>query len=179
MAYDRYDTRDPRDERSRWRGDRPEHGSSARGWDHDREDRGFFERAGDEVASWFGDDEAERRRQMDRMRDEREDRSRDRHSRDWRREEDRGRWFGRERDDSRGRFRDEDRWTPADRFGARRGSQSDRDFGRREAWGSRDVDRGWRDREHERGGYRPMTGDYGRGDHESEQFFAASGYGRG
>ena len=29
------------------------------------EDRGFFERAGDEVASWFGDEEAERRRRED------------------------------------------------------------------------------------------------------------------
>ncbi len=28
-------------------------------------DRGFFDKAGDEVASWFGDDEAERRREMD------------------------------------------------------------------------------------------------------------------
>lgn len=32
------------------------------GWDPDR---GFFERAGDEVASWFGDDDAQRRREMD------------------------------------------------------------------------------------------------------------------
>ncbi len=49
MAYDRYDTRRDR-------------------WDHDREprdERGFFERAGDEIASWFGDDEAERRRRED------------------------------------------------------------------------------------------------------------------
>jgi osmotically-inducible protein OsmY len=30
-----------------------------------RGDRGFMDRAGDEVRSWFGDDEAERRRQMD------------------------------------------------------------------------------------------------------------------
>lgn len=30
-----------------------------------REERGFFERAGDEISSWFGDDEAERRRAMD------------------------------------------------------------------------------------------------------------------
>lgn len=30
-----------------------------------REERGFFEKAGDEIASWFGDEEAERRRQMD------------------------------------------------------------------------------------------------------------------
>jgi osmotically-inducible protein OsmY len=29
------------------------------------EDRGFFERAGDEVASWFGDDEAAHRRERD------------------------------------------------------------------------------------------------------------------
>jgi osmotically-inducible protein OsmY len=29
------------------------------------EDRGFFERAGDEVRSWFGDEEAERRRNQD------------------------------------------------------------------------------------------------------------------
>jgi osmotically-inducible protein OsmY len=39
-------------------------GRSQRGW----EDRGFLERAGDEVRSWFGDEEAERRRRMDEMR---------------------------------------------------------------------------------------------------------------
>lgn len=42
-------------------------------------DRGFFDRAGDEIASWFGDDEAARRRAMDERRerweDEREDRN--------------------------------------------------------------------------------------------------------
>lgn len=32
------------------------------------QDRGFFERAGDEMASWFGDDDAERRRRMDAQR---------------------------------------------------------------------------------------------------------------
>jgi osmotically-inducible protein OsmY len=32
------------------------------------EDRGFWERAGDEVRSWFGDEEAERRRHIDEMR---------------------------------------------------------------------------------------------------------------
>jgi len=39
--------------------------------DRDREygRRDFMERAGDEVRSWFGDDEAERRRRMDEMRD--------------------------------------------------------------------------------------------------------------
>jgi hypothetical protein len=47
-------------------------------------DRGFFERAGDEVRSWFGDDDAERRRQ----RDMREDAARqyDPHYGAWRRE---------------------------------------------------------------------------------------------
>jgi hypothetical protein len=49
------------------------------------DDRGFFDRAGDEVRSWFGDDEAQRRR----MRDEREG------------GDDRGWWSGRERDDER------------------------------------------------------------------------------
>lgn len=33
--------------------------------DYRGRDRGFMERAGDEVASWFGDEDAERRRQMD------------------------------------------------------------------------------------------------------------------
>ena len=32
-------------------------------------DRGWFDRASDEVASWFGDDEAERRRRMDKTRE--------------------------------------------------------------------------------------------------------------
>jgi hypothetical protein len=36
------------------------------------DDRGFFERAGDEVRSWFGDEEAERRREMDARRYEQE-----------------------------------------------------------------------------------------------------------
>lgn len=35
------------------------------------DDRGFFDRAGDEVRSWFGDEEAERRRQRDAIEDER------------------------------------------------------------------------------------------------------------
>jgi osmotically-inducible protein OsmY len=37
-----------------------------------REDRGFFERAGDEVRSWFGHDEAEHRRHQDEERARRE-----------------------------------------------------------------------------------------------------------
>ena len=106
MAYDRYDTRNtPRDERSRWREDRFE--GLARGGP---DDRGFFDRAGDEIASWFGDDEAERRRREDRMRDEREGRYSAEYGRGSDRDEGRGR-FWRERSWDRGDLeRDEDRF---------------------------------------------------------------------
>ena len=40
-------------------------GYGQRGSYGNRNDRGFFEKAGDEIASWFGDDDAERRRDMD------------------------------------------------------------------------------------------------------------------
>ncbi|HEX6661283.1 MAG TPA: DUF2171 domain-containing protein [Sphingomicrobium sp.] len=91
MAHDRNDPRDyPRDERSRWR-DEP-HGR--------RDERGFWDRAGDEISSWFGDDEAERRRREDqRMEGRGGGPSRER---DWRRDEERGRSFGRDRDEERG-----------------------------------------------------------------------------
>ena len=39
---------------------------------YDYQERDFFSRAGDEVRSWFGDDEAERRREMDSRYDERQ-----------------------------------------------------------------------------------------------------------
>ncbi len=70
MAYDPYESRrgwrDTRSARPR-DDDRFERGSFDRGqFDRDREDRGFFERAGDEIASWFGDEEAERRRRSER-----------------------------------------------------------------------------------------------------------------
>jgi hypothetical protein len=107
MAYDRYDSRDfSRGERSRWRDDRFE------GRDRDlagRDERGFFERAGDEVASWFGDEDAERRRREDQRMMER-DRG---YGRDWRGERDwdrnrslspdqeRGNRFGRDSDQDR------------------------------------------------------------------------------
>ncbi|HEX6218281.1 MAG TPA: DUF2171 domain-containing protein [Sphingomicrobium sp.] len=74
MAYDRYDTR--RGSRERWRaddrydrersyGDRDRFERDRDRFERDRDERGFFERAGDEIASWFGDDDAERRRRMD------------------------------------------------------------------------------------------------------------------
>jgi hypothetical protein len=151
MAYDRYDTRDtPRDERSRWSEDR-DRGYGRGG----RDERGFFERAGDEVASWFGDEEAERRRREDQMRD--------------RRDEESGRDWGRER---MSRDRDRDRDWYRTRGANERGGFSESDYN--PSW-RRELSRSERDR-----GYRPITGDYGRGsDFESEQFYAASGYGRG
>ena len=58
------------------------------GYDYD--DRGFFARAGDEVRSWFGDEDAERRREADMRYDERSYADRGSHDRDsdygsWRR----------------------------------------------------------------------------------------------
>ena len=54
------------EERNReYRGDRDR--------DRDRYDRGMTDRAGDEVRSWFGDEEAARRRRMDELRDQRQD----------------------------------------------------------------------------------------------------------
>ena len=107
MAHDRYDNRD---ERPRWQGERFE--GRGRGRD---EDRGFFERAGDEVASWFGDEEAERRRRED-LRDEGRDRG-------WNRDE-RPRFYGRDRFE-----RDEDR-RPRFPSGDRFERDEDRDYGR-------------------------------------------------
>ncbi|HXH17411.1 MAG TPA: DUF2171 domain-containing protein [Sphingomonas sp.] len=53
-------------------GNRGGYGRQPQGYDYD--DRGFIARAGDEVRSWFGDDEAERRREADARYDERTDR---------------------------------------------------------------------------------------------------------
>ena len=64
MAYDRYD----RDERTRWSDERDRNWRGERSHDPrgGRDERGFWDRASDEVASWFGDEDAERRRRRDR-----------------------------------------------------------------------------------------------------------------
>jgi hypothetical protein len=46
------------------------YGRQPQGYDY--EERGFLNRAGDEVRSWFGDEEAERRRELDSRYDERQ-----------------------------------------------------------------------------------------------------------
>ena len=68
MAYNRDDHRNRRYERDRDFGREPYgrdqfRGGSERGWDRGepRDERGFFERAGDEIASWFGDEPEHRR----------------------------------------------------------------------------------------------------------------------
>jgi hypothetical protein len=54
---------------------------------YDASERGFFERAGDEVRSWFGDSEAERRRESDMRHDARQAQARDDdHYTSWRRD---------------------------------------------------------------------------------------------
>jgi hypothetical protein len=187
MAYDRFD----RDERSRWSDDRSDDrsGRDFRGDHRGRDERGFWDRASDEVSSWFGDEEAERRRRQDQMRDER-DGDFSGSSRDSRRSDrsafGRGSGAGSERDYDRGYGRDYDRDRASFRSEERereRDQNRDRGVFNRGGSSDRDYNRDWRgdfssDRNRERG-YRPLAGDYGRSDHESEQFFAASGYGRG
>ena len=97
-----------------------------RDWGRRGDERGFFDRAGDEVRSWFGDEDAQRRR----MRDEREDPRGGEQGwgeRSW--------WPGRERG-----------WGQE-----RRGGQGDVDRDWARQWGytegrggtSREADRGW------------------------------------
>lgn len=86
-----------RDRYSRdYRGDRGDRGQQAYGRSqqqgygrqpqgYDYEERGFFARAGDEVRSWFGDEEAERRREYDSRMDERSYGAQDDDYHSWRR----------------------------------------------------------------------------------------------
>jgi hypothetical protein len=93
MAYDRYDTRDTRDRNrdDRYRDDRDYRGRDERGHD---DGRGFFQRASDEISSWFGDD-----------RDDDRDRGRGGYDRDGG-DYDRGRPMRGDRADDRGYGRD-------------------------------------------------------------------------
>jgi len=80
MGYERYSGRpsyyrDRDQDRYRDRDDQRARGYEGRGRppsDYDYDDRGFFDRAGDEVRSWFGDEEAERRRRWDERLQQRE-----------------------------------------------------------------------------------------------------------
>jgi len=95
---DYYGGRGPESRNYGYGGYRADYGRSARDEGRDRggyrarpqgyryEDRGFFDRAGDEVRSWFGDEEAERRREMDARYDDRHGNESDTHYRNWRSE---------------------------------------------------------------------------------------------
>ena len=61
-AYEDYGSRFLRDEGSDY--------DYGRGSGSGRDDRGWWDRASDEVASWFGDEDATKRRRMDQQRDE-------------------------------------------------------------------------------------------------------------
>lgn len=74
-----------------------DYGRGYRDYPYDEDDRGFGERAMDEMRSWFGDEEAEYRRRMDAMEREREDPGFDR-GRSFE-DMDRSRRYARDRDD--------------------------------------------------------------------------------
>jgi len=151
MAYDRYDTRD---EHPRWRESRDRPHQSGRG-----EEKGFFERASEEISSWFGDERSGPDRRDEPPRHGREERG-------WRSDRD----FGSGRDPSR------ERGSPPPRDYRERSDRSESYRGT--AWPSsegdynprwRDELRGERDDWRQRGGgddsdrgYRPMAGDYAR-----------------
>ena len=167
MAYDRYDTRRGSRERGRM-DERYDRERSMR----DRDERGFLERAGDEIASWFGDDDSGRRERESGQRDGgdyRRDRDMDPRSSvrssNWDRDEDfRQRW--RDEDDNRSFF----------------GTSSYRGYGGEGRSGSPAPFSGdtYSDRT-----YKPMTGDYGRGEYErprgrmDRQDFGRSNFGGG
>ena len=155
MAYDRYETRHGwREARPRGRDDdrfgRGERGFGERGLsDREREDRGFFERAGDEIASWFGDEEAERRRRHDNP---------ERYAGRFRNQEDIDRYYtDRDRDTNRGRafLSDED-------FSRYERSPRWRDEGYRRPYTGRFTGRQDFGPDRSDRPYRPMAGDYGR-----------------
>jgi len=144
MAYDRYEAR-----RDRWR-------------DADREDdRGFFEKAGDEIASWFGSDDERRRRDEDMLGRER----------GWARDRDWDRNRNHDWDNDRGRWSDEQRGYQPTNW-----TSSNREYGR----GFDNEDRGYDDRgrfagsgrDYGRGSYGYAGGSsygYGRGDHDRSE----------
>lgn len=124
----------------------------------DRDDRGFFDRAGDEVRSWFGDDEAQRRR----MRDEAEYGGREGYGRprggDW--------WQGR-RPESRG---DDRRWGGYGSGFSR--EEPDRDWARQ--WGH--IDRG-QPQQQQRSGEWGDQERYGASSWTSRGGYGGEGYG--
>ena len=71
MGYEGRDYRRARGQYHDYRDRDRDSGRYGRPSGYDYEDRGFFDRAGDEVKSWFGDEDAERRRRLDELEYER------------------------------------------------------------------------------------------------------------
>lgn len=142
-------------------------------WHKYGRDRGFFDRAGDEVRSWFGDEEAERRRRMDAQMHGSQ----------------RGRGWGHDgegRGHERGHERDMPAWQRRDYAGGSpRGSEIDErsrydmEIGsRRHEAGQRSWQYGGSNRGGEYGGGMGRDGEsYGMG-HERESYGNESRYGR-
>jgi hypothetical protein len=148
MAYDRYDPRRRPSEHSRYSNegfrDRDDR-------DRDRDERGFFERAGDEIASWFGDDDSERRDRRDEPMGGRND-------------------FGRDHEPNRSKSRGRARFEHDD---DNRGFRSSRG---REPWGGGDrEDRGYRPIT---GDYGRSEGRYSRSDEPRGRSDRESNWGR-
>jgi osmotically-inducible protein OsmY len=132
-------------------------------------DRGFFDRAGDEVRSWFGDEEAQRRR----VRDERESRA-----------EDRERGWGGARADEEGEREWARQWGYVEGRGARgAGERAARGWGYSGGYGAGPGFAGGRSEWTLGGGYEPggWTGQarYGRGSFLGRDAMAGPYAGRG
>ncbi|MEI5685933.1 DUF2171 domain-containing protein [Sphingomonas kyungheensis] len=81
----RHDDDDNYRDRNRNAGGRGQQGYGRQPQGYDYEDRGFLARAGDEVRSWFGDEDAERRREFDSRQDQQANHDRDNDYHSWRR----------------------------------------------------------------------------------------------
>jgi hypothetical protein len=165
MGHDPHEHRGGRDDRSRWQSDRER---SHRGHDprghggHD--ERGFFERAGEEISSWFGGGD--------------EDRGYRDHHHEARDQRERGEWMSHAREQGRehGRGRGGQRPHEQGRHQQTHFSSSERDYGGPQ-WRERAFGPGGRGDDQD--GYRPMAEDYGRsggmrggfggGNYDSEQ----------
>ena len=166
MAYDQNDMRREERERERQRGNDRGRFSEGGGRSNDSGGRGFFERAGDEISSWFGDEEAERRRGQDdrsggdggREQPRGREEPRERHEQ---RDQDRGGWFGGQASHA---DREQDHRRPGNAAREQYGrEQSGREQPAREQYG--------RD-QHPRDEYRPLAGDYGRGGSSGQRGFS-------
>lgn len=154
---DRWQGREPYRDGRREQG-RGGYGGGYRGDD----DRGFLDRAGDELRSWFGDDEAQRRREADQRRWEQEQRMSGRRDNDHAGPDSFGGGWGNQRGESWNRERPGERGWYGSGEDRHRGGGGERHYarGEREGWfsDSRGGERGNRP-----GGARGDDDTYGRG----------------